>query len=607
MNPKNMIKNSRPLFFALSLLMFCGLLSSCGREQDKSADGTQAVYGRSSNMRHGGMAEGDGELMYYVWDDGLIRCKTDGSERTLLDGKGGRYLCLTEDTLYYASRDDAGKQGIYSLKKDGEERTLVYEASPRGLYFYEDYLYFLDLSGTQAAAGTAGEEQDRMPAVSRVKPDGSGFERLSEGPYDSFLVAEGSLFARDYETNSYRKLSLEGSPARPEEKGRENQAAEPETEAEKSSEEMLEEMLNGIRTENSAEEQTEAPDIPLPAASDTDPSAFSAEDSFLTWCEEPMPVYEDGWIYFTSGDAHTSYRISPDAARAQKLGHRNDDMLVDGQIKYEGNFMTDLASGESGQWTESQYVRLLGLAGSRLLYEELSYNPENFVKENPSPDQKKLLAYDPASKQSVVLEEASLTGEVSKDKASEAFAALLSGDDALLRSRAEGYLPSLLAARQKECYLFDADGEGRKELFVRLDENGYLFTYTPDGIYCYLSGYADQNGGYEPLSDGTLLYSYRYESGPLSNTAFDLYRFEPGGRAVRENTFQHLVMAVENMELDASADTKVKRDTYYSGEDFVPKEKWDAGVETAVTDKMLSPKDWTALPVTAEKLAALYQ
>ena len=181
----------------LCLLWLAVMTAGCRAKDDSNGEqeAQKAVcYGRSANMRNGGLTEGDGEGIYYVWE-GQLYYRREGSEARCIDSRGGRFLCLAGDTLYYVSEDADGRTGIYSRPNNGEdERKLICETAARYLYAYDGYLYYVNYPD--------GAD------ICRVKTDGTEPETLSEGCFDSLLVTDRALFYRDYRTGQYFQRSF---------------------------------------------------------------------------------------------------------------------------------------------------------------------------------------------------------------------------------------------------------------------------------------------------------------------------------------------------------------------------------------------------------------
>ncbi len=182
----------------ICILLFLVGLSGCGSLMGGENDTTDKPkqiesYGQSVNMRNGGLVAGNEQGIYYVWD-GVLYEQKEGATAQAVDTNGARFLCLTEDTLYYVSEDEAGNTGIYRVKQGENERSLVFETACRYLYEREGYLYFIDYP--------------KQKNICRVNLDGTEFTTLVEGAFDGLIVCADCLYYRDLQTKQYMKQSF---------------------------------------------------------------------------------------------------------------------------------------------------------------------------------------------------------------------------------------------------------------------------------------------------------------------------------------------------------------------------------------------------------------
>lgn len=182
------------------LLGFIFLLSGCGgygkQETPDGALGSEAakVYGASVNMRNGGLAEGDENGIFYVWDGKLMHQKP-GQEAEIADENGAEYLCLTPETLYYVSRNEEGERGIYARKNAASsKRELLLAEDARYLYAYNGFLYYINYP--------------KGADVCRLRLEDGRKETIAEGSYDGLIVTKDALFYRDIVTKQYLRSAF---------------------------------------------------------------------------------------------------------------------------------------------------------------------------------------------------------------------------------------------------------------------------------------------------------------------------------------------------------------------------------------------------------------
>jgi Leucine-rich repeat (LRR) protein len=126
-----------------------------------------------------------GDYIYYVSDFALIRIKTDGTERTVLNGSGTYMVNISGDWIYWLSN---WNDGIYKMRLDGTERTAV--ISTYGLYsmsVHDDWIYSF----------TGGN-------IIKIKTDGTSITHLDVNDA-RFMVVEGDwIYYLSHWNNLYR-------------------------------------------------------------------------------------------------------------------------------------------------------------------------------------------------------------------------------------------------------------------------------------------------------------------------------------------------------------------------------------------------------------------
>ena len=181
-------------------------------------------------------------------------------------------------------------------------------------------------------------------------------------------------------------------------------------------------------------------------------------------------------------------------------------------------------------------------------------------------------------------------GEV-QDAALAAYAALLSGDTALLNpsaGAAQWWIPDFSdASTQYEYTYMDLNRDGVSELLVQLadDPEGYngVFSFENGEVRCWNSDASEMNCRDYPLADGTMVRQYDF-SGTVNHTIF---RYRSGGE--EENLAFFTV-------IEEWSDTKgfERRVRYMMDGEEVEKETYDVHFNDAVTGKLLDRSVWTA-------------
>lgn len=517
---------------SLLLLAIGCFVSACGKVKDQKESGISLkpeaaeVHGDSVNMRGGGLAEGDENGIFYVWDGKLIYQKT-GQEAEVLDENGAEYLCLTPQTLYYVSRNEAGERGIYARNKgDFSERELVLAADARYLYEYDGFLYYI----------TYPQGAD----VCRVNLKDGSVQTLAEGNFDSLLVTKDALFYRDMTTKQYLRSSF-----------------------------------------------------------DADGEPGQAEE-WLAFTEDRMPFLDGEWIYYDLGDFLYHYKVSlNDKTSMGRHARTTDDMLIlDGQ-KYENNTKTDLNTGEQSTFSEELYTRLIGFAGKRLIYEAYDYTEETLLTEHPPAERTVLYSYDLESGETLPLAGTQKPAQLSAEKAAAYYDRLQQGELTLLKENEVSFAAHFMSAEEWTHYDLDLDGDNIPERFLFMDmdsseagskersgKKSMILHADWDGVSLYQTDFSDGKEWYEPLEDGTILYQYEFVLGGYGNRFYEIYRFEPGGKRVLVDSYQHVTAQLDEIAYDADIDTLIKKDRYYAGEEFTKEADWIEQVEAVLQKRV---------------------
>lgn len=149
------------------------------------ADGTYntyLIYGYMENI----ITFKDG-WMYYQVDKNLYKARIDGCERILLVNNANRDNAGTqaitdEEAIYYESTQ---YNKFYKINLDGTNNVLVSSIQGFHYNFSESYIYFSCYYNGDGYSGWA---------VSRMKNDGSGIEKIIDSTADALLVTDNYIY-----------------------------------------------------------------------------------------------------------------------------------------------------------------------------------------------------------------------------------------------------------------------------------------------------------------------------------------------------------------------------------------------------------------------------
>ena len=365
-------------------------------------------------------------------------------------------------------------------------------------------------------------------------------ETLAEGSFDSLLVTKEALFYRDTETKQYFRSAFEDG-------------------------------------------------------------ALKEAELWAAYAEGAMPFLDGEWIYYELGDYFYHYKVSlTDKTMMGRYTKTSADMLISNGQKYEINRKTDLNTGEESTFTDKPYTRLIGIAGSRLIYEAYDYTEDALLTEHPVPESIMLYSYDTEKGETVQLAGAEKPETFDAEKAVSYYERLQRGELTLLKEDAESFVAHFKTAAGWKHYDVDLDGDHVPERFLyweaqKQEEGGtgdfhkksVILHADWDGISLYQTDYSTPSEWYEPLEDGTILYRYVYELGGYGSQFYEVYRFEPGGKRVLVSSYQHVTAALQEIAYDAQTDSQIQQDQYYAGEAFTDKADWTKQVEAVLKKRVM--------------------
>lgn len=176
------------------------LESEAGTINKMKTDGSEKITLCKVSLEPGKI-EIHGEWIYYEDYGKLYKIKIDGTERTMISGKG-RFGYVTDTWLYFIALRDTGTDAYYNLdvvrmKIDGSERSTL--ASLDKVYFFtldEGWLYFVFKS---------------EKGLHRMRPDGTEMQKLNNINIWALDGVSGNwMYISDYSGARYR-VKLDGS------------------------------------------------------------------------------------------------------------------------------------------------------------------------------------------------------------------------------------------------------------------------------------------------------------------------------------------------------------------------------------------------------------
>ena len=134
-----------------------------------------------------------GDWIYYTAGSDIVKVRTDGSERTVIETlAGAMYLNVVGDWIYYSA---ALGGGIYEIRVDGEEKTKLHDDSAFDINVFGDWIYFINT------------DDDWRPY--KVNLDGSDSGRLFGTEVLELQYYEGMLYYTTHDL-TISKVSIDG-------------------------------------------------------------------------------------------------------------------------------------------------------------------------------------------------------------------------------------------------------------------------------------------------------------------------------------------------------------------------------------------------------------
>lgn len=182
------------------------LLSACSPLKDiegqtsnnSTSQIRQKIGGVSGNMMNNGLADGDGEIIVYTWENQLIKVNSNGTHRKVLNDDWVQNICIYGDWIYYrkigATSDPIN--GIYKIRKDGSQRKQITSDTTQYIYVVGDWIYYVNWSYTTD--------------ICRIKTDGTNRETLYVGQFDCLSTDGENLYFVDFDKTVFIKSPMNG-------------------------------------------------------------------------------------------------------------------------------------------------------------------------------------------------------------------------------------------------------------------------------------------------------------------------------------------------------------------------------------------------------------
>lgn len=140
------------VIFMTVIVMMLGCIGCSTNSKD--------VGSTNANIVNGGMIAKDNEWIYYAIEDGLYKCKEDGSDTEKMLDVTARSLNIADGWIYFCSP----YEGVYKIKTDGtEHQMLIAEENIWNLHMIGEWLYFYkDSSGSIYKVKTDGSEKTEI-------------------------------------------------------------------------------------------------------------------------------------------------------------------------------------------------------------------------------------------------------------------------------------------------------------------------------------------------------------------------------------------------------------------------------------------------------------
>ncbi len=157
------------------------------------------------------------DWIYYTSDSDIVKVRTDGSERIVIEpSAGAMYLNVVGDWIYYS----AARGGIYKIRVDGEDKTELHDAIAHDINVFGNWIYFSNWDDDRRPYKISldGSESDRVTGVdifdlqyydgklyyitdnmtiSRISVDGGRSSEVDEHPISpliGFIIDEGWIY-----------------------------------------------------------------------------------------------------------------------------------------------------------------------------------------------------------------------------------------------------------------------------------------------------------------------------------------------------------------------------------------------------------------------------
>ena len=238
---RNIWVTKRSIILGLIMVytVMTGLTACAGNESDKKqiarettsdivVDAQQNVEQGNSNgnIANSGMLMKQGDWIYYGLEDGLYKCKEDGTQKEKLlsiDSGGGIFhINVIEEWIYF------GKSGLFRIKTDGTGyEQIVAENIEGGNHFignevYKGNEYRMKIDGSDieqiydknSAYGYTlnivdgwiyfcDRDSEKKGGIFKMKLDGSDLEKIFDGDSDHMIVDDEWIYFENQKDHDY--------------------------------------------------------------------------------------------------------------------------------------------------------------------------------------------------------------------------------------------------------------------------------------------------------------------------------------------------------------------------------------------------------------------
>lgn len=184
----------------VSILILTVFFSGCRETGDRRSDEGNT----SGNISNGGISVSSSEWIYfmnYADSSRLYRIRKNGDAEEKVSDNQAYFLNLMGNDLIYCNGSDGNR--LYRMNLDDLSSSPISSDACENVLVSGEWIYYINRS--------TEEDKENYGSIFKVRPDGSGREKVSGNQVQSFTVSEDLIFYLDPEKQFLHRMKTDGT------------------------------------------------------------------------------------------------------------------------------------------------------------------------------------------------------------------------------------------------------------------------------------------------------------------------------------------------------------------------------------------------------------